>query len=299
MGKKIEFLKKATVEGGKAIGKGAKATWEVAKKTSEAVADSSIGKSISKRASEWKNNITETLKMETTEKWKMLITREKEDILLDMKESDIDRVDEEIGRQKGRIDTYKEDFKNIEAKAEEMIIEHPDFEADYRRGVAERKAEMDEKITEIEDEKLVILSKRKDQYLEEKEQYEKRIKSIESEFSDKIDEKIDNVKSGHDYEDKVRDKKVLDEEVDDLSVKFKEKEKKLVKLEASLDKDLLTKEGIGKIREMIRLQRIKLGEQRRVLRRAEKARDKNDRQIGKIDRKTQRLEGIKNKYSLF
>ncbi len=298
MGKKIEFLKNVAVVGGKALGKGVAETWKGGRKAVEAIAETRMGQAVSKKASEWKNNITETLKLETTEKMKMLMSRGKENFFLSMKDNDIDKVDEETGKQKGRIFSYQEEFKKDEAEAERLIASNPAFEAEFRRGVAARKVEMERKI-EIANEKIVRLSERKDQYSQQREQFKKRIESIESGFAKKIDAKVESVKTGHHYKERINEKKVLDENVNQLSAKIKEREKDLAKYEVVFGyKELLTPEDIGKFKEIVRIQKEKLKVQRKELERAEKARDKNDRQIGKIDRKTQRLEGIKTKYGL-
>lgn len=309
---KMESFQNAAVKSKEVLGKGARDTWEGAKlagkdirektkNAKDAVVDSAIYKKVSGAASEWKDDMVETIKLKTVDKWKMMAGRGAENWLLQRKNSDIDKVDGKITNAQGSINLKEEDFKREEESINAAMakISDPKFKEIFESGKVGKKAEMEREIETIRNGQLKQLEERKALLVAQKERYETNIKNIEKKFTDKIDNKINGIRDKYDYEGKMGHKKTLDENVKRLNEKMAEKEKGIADCEVALaNKQFLTKEDQKRIKERAKEIKKEVAECRKDLERAEKARDKNDRQIGKINGKTQKWETMKTKYGL-
>jgi len=305
---KMESFRSAAIKSKEAIGKGARATWEGAKvakdkikDAKDTVADSAIYKKVSGAAKNWKDDMVETIKLKTVDKWKMMAGRGAENWLLNRKNSDIDRVDGKIANSESSVSLKQEDFKREEESINAAMakISDPKFKEIFENGKAGKKAEMDREIEDIRNGQLKKLMERKAILMAQKERYEANIKNIESKFTKRIDDKIEKIRSDNGYAEKMEQKKTLDDKIGNFKNKLAEKEKGLVDCEVALaNKSFLTKADQKRIKE--RAAEIKKSVEmcRKVVERAEKAREKNEREIGKIDRKTLRWETMKTKYGL-
>lgn len=249
---------------------------------------------------EWKSDLIDSIKLKTVDKWNMNLGRGKENWLLKRKEGNIEKTQGKIDKVETKI-SEKEADKNAEKenfnkKAEE--ISDPVLKEVFQKAIGNKEQEFNKKIKVLEGKKTVF-EERKNKFEGQKSKYQENIKAIEEKMTGRINGKIDGIKEKYGLKDKLEKKGVIDENFNKSKDELDGLEKKLGEYKKVMEmKKLLTREDRKKIREMTKAVEKEFKQKKSELKRINKGRGKLDRQIEKINKRTQKWEDLKVKYGL-
>jgi len=283
---------KKIFEGAKKIARG---TIEGGKKIGKKIAETEMFKNVSGISREWRGKLAGFFSAGTLEKWQMLGEKKAENMLIKMKDGEIDQMKREIEEAKRKIEKIKDEIegeeKNHQTFPDDDIQKLADEDLQRKRDKASAEIKrLEDSIPEMEGQVI--------NFSQQKEEYQKRIERIKNDFIITIKEKIR--KTTEDQEARKVDQKRCDVLIDELSQKITEEEDAFDKKFGVVikQKDGWEEEPRKKLEEMIGRAKKAIDEKKKELERVRKKRDIAHRRIDKNGRDLEAYRKLEAKYGI-
>ncbi len=260
---------------------------------------SSKWEQIKGKTAEWKNDLVETVKLKTVDKFKVVTEKWGQNMLIAGKERDVSREGRKAESLREKLNSSKELKTNEVSRFDGAMlgIEDPHLRQIFEKSRQLKIDAIDSKIQKIDGD-IEQTEQRQSQYKGEIETFKNNVGEIERGFSEKVDSKIDRIKEKFGYQEKIDDRNKINEGISGLEQKIPGQEQLIGQYKQALEhKELLDKKDRKEIKAKLKEYEAELKKTKDFLEKMGKAKAKLDKYIGKIDKKVQSWEDFKGKYT--
>jgi hypothetical protein len=250
----------------------------------------------------WKDDVLESLRMNTIEKWRFLKSRDSSNSLINLKQKEISDIGYRIDNHARNVGIFSEIKKTEVGNFEEALknMKNPGLIAVFEKNRDLKAAEWDQQILE-EEEKGKASAKERDLRATEVETLSADIEAAEGAFSGKIDARIHSIHEKTGYTEKKESMIALSEQIEVATAALTEVSQNIETYTDALAK---AKE-LGVLKDDIQMIESQLAELKqeknlteKTIANAEKSKVKLSKQIAKIDAKAQKWQSLKDSMGL-
>lgn len=251
-----------------------------------------------KVATEWKDDVLDTIKLNTIDKWKAVTTLDTNNGLIAKREREIVKAEaaEKLLNDE-RAEVQQNSQKEIglfDAKIAQYT--DPDLVDVLNRGKLDKKAMFDKKDSELGI-KINASSERRTHAESAIGRFKENITEAKNSFASRIDGKIEKIEGKYDYANKIENRSIIEKSITDITSGVQDAEGKLAQYKDALatftDKDIA-----NGITEKMKVMESKLAGLKKTATKLQNTKTKLDNKIGKIEQKTGKYKDMKAKYSL-
>ncbi|MEN9647493.1 MAG: hypothetical protein RLY57_297 [Candidatus Parcubacteria bacterium] len=249
-------------------------------------------------AKEWKDDVVDTIKLNTVDKWKAVTT-------LDANNSLISKREREIARAEAAEKSLNQERTEVQNNAQREMglfdtkiaqYTDPDLVEVLNRGKLDKKAVFDKKDGEL-GAKINASSEKRARAEGAIGRFKENIAEAKNSFAARIDGKIEKIEGKYDYASKIENRSILEQSIKDITSGVEDAEGKLAQYKDALAtfKDKGVADGI---KEKMKVMESKLAGLKKTATKLQNAKTKLDNKIQKIERKTGKYKDMKAKYGL-
>jgi hypothetical protein len=250
-------------------------------------------------AGEWKDDVLDTIKLNTVDKWAMLSENRKNNKLIARREREIQKAGTREEKLNDEQATLKQASDRELATFDAKLDEYKD--PTLRDLLVARREEKQNafyaKTNEIT-EKMFKNGMARDEAQKSIETFNKNIDTAKDKFTARLDGKIDGIREKYDYTVKVENRNIVEKSLTDVTEGIKGAEDKITQYENALETFGGDKELKVKLKAQLGEMRKKLSGLQKTESKLTRAKTKLDRNIARIDKKTEKYQTMKEKYGL-
>jgi len=250
----------------------------------------------------WKDDVVESLRMSTIEKWRFLKSRDNSNNLINLKRKEISDIGYQIDNHTRNVGIFSELKKTEVGNFDEALksMKNPGLIAVFEKNRDLKAAERDQEIL-AEEEKAKESARERDLRASEIETLSANIEAAEGAFSGRIDARIDSIHEKTGYAEKKESMITLSEQIEGANAALTE-----VSQNIEIYTDALAKaKELGVLKDDIRMIESQLAELKqekslteKSIANAEKTKVKLSKQIAKIDARAQKWQSLKDSMGL-
>ena len=254
---------------------------------------------ISSKASEWKDSIVETVKMNTVDKWQMMAANWNNNRLVGKKEKDISKQEARTEKLERKMQKQQDKHDNEKGKFDQALLNVNDtklrdiFERSKTEKLAELGAVVAEKSGKVEE------ARNKGKALQgELDSFKEGVESAKTGFNGKIDATIGKIKEKNNYESSIKDRELLGKGITENQKLIESHEVRIAEYEGALQhKDLLSKEDLKGVRAELKNYKAELKRSENYVEQMQKAVARLDKHIASVEKKIGKWETFRGKYT--